>query len=113
MKGRLSVAMAVAVLIALFVGSSYAEAKKETGKKEYVGSETCKKCHKIQYESWKETYHSKMVRKPSEGILKAVVEKWATDGATPGRPPETSPGSRSRWRTWSTSSAPTGSSGSW
>jgi predicted CXXCH cytochrome family protein len=84
MKGRLSVAMAVAVLIALFVGSSYAEAKKEMGKKEYVGSVTCKKCHKIQYESWKETYHSKMVRKPAEGILKAVVEKWATDGDTPG-----------------------------
>jgi hypothetical protein len=84
MKGRLSVAVAVAVFIALFVGSAHAEAKMETGKKGYVGSQTCEKCHKIQYESWKETYHSKMVRKPAEGILKAVVEKWATDGATPG-----------------------------
>ena len=58
--------------------------RKNAGRKEYVGSQTCEKCHKIQYESWKETYHSKMVRKPAEGILKAVVEKWATDGATPG-----------------------------
>ena len=84
MKGRLSVAVAAAVFIALFGGSAHAEAQKETGKKEYVGSETCKKCHKTQYESWKETYHSKMVRKPGEGLLKAAAEKWATDGANSG-----------------------------
>ena len=84
MKGRLSVVAVAAFFLVLVGGLAHAEAKKETGKKEYVGSETCKKCHKIQYESWKETYHSKMVRKPAEGILKAVVEKWATDGATPG-----------------------------
>jgi len=31
-------------------------------KKEFVGSDTCKKCHAVEYKSWKETYHSKMVR---------------------------------------------------
>ncbi|MDD5285512.1 MAG: multiheme c-type cytochrome [Desulfuromonadaceae bacterium] len=53
-------------------------------KKEFVGSETCKKCHSAQFKSWKESYHSKMVRKQEDGILKAVVEKWATDGTNPG-----------------------------
>lgn len=51
---------------------------------EFVGSETCKKCHKTEYESWKETYHSKMVRPKGQGILTAAVEKWETDGTTPG-----------------------------
>ena len=55
MKGRLSVAVTMGVFVALLVGLAHAEPKKEMGKKEYVGSETCKKCHKIQYESWKET----------------------------------------------------------
>ena len=40
-------------------------------------------CHKVQYESWKETYHSKMVRKPAEGSSKRLLEKWATDTVPP------------------------------
>jgi predicted CXXCH cytochrome family protein len=51
---------------------------------EFVGSERCKGCHVKQYETWKSSYHAKMVRKKDEAILKAVVEKWASDGANPG-----------------------------
>ncbi|MBI5634558.1 MAG: hypothetical protein HZA15_13895 [Nitrospirae bacterium] len=51
---------------------------------EFVGSAKCKACHKAEYESWEKTLHSKMVRKKDDGILKAVVEKWATDGTNPG-----------------------------
>jgi hypothetical protein len=53
-------------------------------KGEFVGTEKCKMCHSTQYKSWKESYHSKMVRKKDDGILKGVVVKWATDGTTPG-----------------------------
>ena len=53
-------------------------------KKEFVGSDACKKCHAVEYKSWKETYHSKMVRTKKEGILKEAVERWATDGTNEG-----------------------------
>jgi hypothetical protein len=53
-------------------------------KKEFVGSETCKKCHAEEYKSWKETYHSKIVQSKKAGILKDVVAKWASDGKNPG-----------------------------
>jgi hypothetical protein len=52
--------------------------------KEYVGSDRCKTCHAAQFDTWKKTYHSKMVRKKDEGILKAVVENWAGNSANPG-----------------------------
>jgi cytochrome c553 len=52
--------------------------------KEFAGSEACMKCHEAEFKSWKETYHSKMVRTRDDGILKGVVEKWATDGTNPG-----------------------------
>jgi len=52
--------------------------------KEFVGSDKCKTCHARQYESWQNSYHSKMVRKKDDGILKAVVENWASDGANAG-----------------------------
>src|SRR3989337_180966 len=58
--------------------------KKGSGNEEYIGSEGCKKCHLAEYDSWKLTYHSKMVRKREEGILKDVVETWKTDGINPG-----------------------------
>lgn len=51
---------------------------------EFVGSEQCKTCHAQQFETWKNSNHSKMVRKKDDGILKAVVEKWASDGTNPG-----------------------------
>ncbi len=52
--------------------------------KEFVGSQACAKCHAKQYETWKKSYHSRMVRSKDDGILKAVVEKWASDGANAG-----------------------------
>ena len=57
--------------------------KKASGNEEYIGSEGCRKCHPAEYDSWKLTYHSKMVRKRVEGILKDVVKKWTTDGINP------------------------------
>jgi hypothetical protein len=68
------------LIAALLLGSQTVAA----ADKEFVGSEKCKTCHAVQFESWKNTYHSKMVRKKDDGILKAVVEKWASDGANPG-----------------------------
>lgn len=52
--------------------------------KEFVGSEACKTCHARQFDTWKNTYHSKMVRPKDDGILKAVVANWASDGTNPG-----------------------------
>jgi cytochrome c5 len=53
-------------------------------KGEFVGTEKCKTCHSTEFKGWKESFHSKMVRKRDDGILKGVVEKWATDGTNPG-----------------------------
>ncbi len=79
----------VLLLVGFVAGSAGFDAAaqgggKAAGNKEYVGSGACKKCHATEYETWKLTYHSKMVRKRDEGILKDVVEKWATDGVNPG-----------------------------
>lgn len=52
--------------------------------KDYVGSERCKNCHVEEYQSWKESFHSRIVRDRKSGILKDAVAKWATDGKTPG-----------------------------
>lgn len=51
---------------------------------DFVGSDQCKACHLKQYETWKSSYHAKMVRKKDDGILKMSVEKWASDGANSG-----------------------------
>ena len=66
-----------------------AEAKKPARGKEakdkgFVGSEACKKCHVAEFKSWKESFHAKIVQPRKTGILKDVVEKWATDGKNPG-----------------------------
>ena len=45
-------------------------------RKAFVGSEACGKCHAEELESWKESFHSKMVRPREQGILKDVVAKW-------------------------------------
>lgn len=50
----------------------------------FSGSEACKACHAEEYASWRESYHSKMVRTREEGILKGVVDKWTSDGTNPG-----------------------------
>jgi len=53
-------------------------------KDEFAGSKACQRCHKEEFKSWQGTLHSKMVRKKDDGILKAAVEKWQTDGTNPG-----------------------------
>ena len=75
--------VAAVVTMALTVGAEAAE-QKANDPLGYVGSEVCRKCHAAEFDSWKESFHSKMVRKRDEGILKDVVEKWATDGENPG-----------------------------
>jgi len=74
----------VALVFGLSVSGTLTGAEKETVKSEYVGSAKCMACHKIPYDSWKLTYHSKMVRSKADGILKDAVEKWKTDGYNEG-----------------------------
>jgi hypothetical protein len=83
MSSKMSaVAFVLGLSLVLLGSGGQAEAAKAS--KDFAGSEACKKCHATQFTSWMGTYHSKMVRKQEDGILKAVVEKWATDGANPG-----------------------------
>jgi predicted CXXCH cytochrome family protein len=49
---------------------------------EFAGSERCGKCHEDEYKTWKQSYHSKMVRTKGEAILKDVVDQWANGGPT-------------------------------
>lgn len=49
---------------------------------EFVGSQKCGTCHQDAYKSWKQSYHSKMVRPKDEAILKDVVEQWDKGGPT-------------------------------
>jgi hypothetical protein len=85
MKKKIAVLLLVLLFsVGLIALGTLTGAEKVTKKSEYVGSAKCKQCHKAEYDSWKLTYHSKMVRKKSEGILKDAVEKWKTDGFNPG-----------------------------
>ncbi len=68
------------LICAFLLGSQSAAA----ADKDFVGSDACKTCHGKQYETWKNSNHAKMVRKKDDGILKAVVEKWASDGVNAG-----------------------------
>lgn len=77
-------ARGIVVLGVLFALFALSPAAAQAAGSDFVGSETCKKCHPTEFKSWKGTFHSKMVQKREEGILKDVVEKWATDGANPG-----------------------------
>jgi len=54
------------------------------GSDKFVGSETCKGCHLVEYKSWSDSLHSKMMRKKEDGILKDVVAKWNDGGPTKG-----------------------------
>ncbi len=78
----------VSVCLILIASGAFAA---ETGKMsalykdpDYVGSQTCMKCHKTEHESWKLTYHSKLIGIKEERMLKDAVEKWETDGFNPG-----------------------------
>jgi hypothetical protein len=84
MKLRALVVLSVCICLIGFLAVGVNAEVKKDAKKEFVGSETCKTCHVTEFKSWKESYHSKMIRKRDDGILKGVVEKWATDGTSPG-----------------------------
>ena len=71
-------------VIGLIASGTMAEVSKAAGKSEYVGSEACKQCHKVAYDSWKLSYHSKMVNKKHTALLKDAADKWKTDGFTEG-----------------------------
>lgn len=64
--------------LALGIGAGQAWAAESS----YVGSEKCGKCHDAEYDSWKQSYHSKMIRSKDEGILKDVVDQWGKGGPT-------------------------------
>jgi hypothetical protein len=51
---------------------------------EFAGSDKCANCHKAAFDSWKQTYHSKMVLPRQEGLLKDAGDNWASDGKNPG-----------------------------
>lgn len=50
----------------------------------FTGSARCQPCHPVEYRSWQESWHSKIVLPGKEAILKEAVEKWASDGVNPG-----------------------------
>jgi hypothetical protein len=45
----------------------------------FVGSVACQTCHEAEYRTWKDTYHSKMIRTARDGLLKDAGEQWAKD----------------------------------
>jgi hypothetical protein len=47
--------------------------------RQFVGSEKCSACHKTEYQSWKASWHAKMVRPAKEALLKDAGENWAKD----------------------------------
>jgi nitrate/TMAO reductase-like tetraheme cytochrome c subunit len=51
---------------------------------EFVGSDRCAACHKQTYDSWKQSYHSRMVLPRQEGLLKDAGDNWASDGKAAG-----------------------------
>lgn len=46
---------------------------------DFAGSGACLKCHEDEYQSWKGSFHAKMVLPVKEGLLKDVVDNWAKD----------------------------------
>ncbi|MEW6219157.1 MAG: multiheme c-type cytochrome [Thermodesulfobacteriota bacterium] len=77
----------IAVVGCLLVVTSTGEAgseKKAGHAEEFAGSESCRTCHAEEYESWKESWHSKIIRPKKGAILKEAVEKWGGDGTNPG-----------------------------
>jgi hypothetical protein len=45
----------------------------------FIGSETCGACHQEAFATWKQSYHSKMVRPVREGLLKDALDNWEKD----------------------------------
>ncbi len=74
----------IAGLSCFLVNTAQSEVMKAVSKSDYVGSITCQKCHKIPSDTWKLTYHSKLIGKQDQRLLKDAAEKWETDGFNPG-----------------------------
>lgn len=77
---KIAQTLASTLCVALLATSALAGGDKPA----FVGSEACKKCHAEEFKSWKTTFHSKIIQPKKVGILKDVVEKWASDGTNPG-----------------------------
>lgn len=75
--------LAAGCAAALAGGAGGAEAKAAAAKG-YVGSRTCGTCHAVEYRSWKESLHSRIVQPREQGLLREAADRWATDGVTPG-----------------------------
>ena len=108
---RLAVGLAAAAIVAL--SGCTTDSKVTSAASEFVGSEKCATCHAAEFKTWKDTYHSKMVRTPQDGLLKDALDNWAKDakgnaGPTKGNITARRPSST----TWSTWSARSGSSAS-
>jgi hypothetical protein len=70
---------AAAIAAAAVLGGCMTDPMKGAQKAAFVGSERCGGCHVDEYKTWKDTYHSKMVRPVREGLLKDAVDNWAKD----------------------------------
>jgi len=68
--------------LAMFAAASALATAAVAAEGDYAGSKACQKCHDAEYETWKNSYHSKMIRPKDEAILKDVVEQWANGGPT-------------------------------
>jgi predicted CXXCH cytochrome family protein len=53
-------------------------------KADYAGSQACARCHAEAYESWKASFHARMLAAPKEGFLEDAWKKWETDGTGAG-----------------------------
>lgn len=81
MKTRKAIVIAAgAVALAIGVGCT-TQPVRET-QTTFVGSERCGGCHVQEFNSWKQTLHSKMVQPVGVGILKDAVDNWNNGGPT-------------------------------
>ena len=71
-------ALLAVVIGAAFLSGCSTDSSQASGKS-FLGSEKCDGCHTADLASWKDTYHSKMVRTPREGLLKDALDNWARD----------------------------------
>ena len=79
MKHRHWLLLATGAVIAAFAGGCTTDPKMAFGRADFIGSETCGKCHTAEYKTWQDTYHSKMVRPLKAGLLKDAADNWAKD----------------------------------
>jgi nitrate/TMAO reductase-like tetraheme cytochrome c subunit len=79
MRRLLVVSILVAVGLAVGVMGGCATFGGRSATPGFAGSEKCATCHQEAYQSWKETYHAKMVRPLKDGLLKDAGDSWAKD----------------------------------